>query len=204
MEPWRIFNEIISGPWTTSGLDVQWTVKLAGGVPYLAFQGSCSWLDWLHDFCFLVKPYKNQEHKMLVHAGFARCWKSCNDEVMAKFIGLCSISKERPVITGHSMGGALSVLAAEDFAYRTGIKPIVPTFGAPKVAWGKKTKEYLESRADFLMFAQRNDPVPRCPPLPGYKRLNTIEIGEKFNFFKMAFNPNKWHQLYGEGGEYWT
>ena len=201
LEPWRIFNEIIRGPWNTSGLDVQWKALLVDGTPYLAFQASASKMDWLNNFWAFVEPYKRQERKLLVHAGFARAWKSCNDEVVGNFAALCEISNQRPVIVGHSFGGAMSVLAAEDFNYRTKLRPMVVTFGAPKVLWGESSAEAVRLCADFTMYSQRNDPVPLCPPLPGYKHPSQIKIGDKFCFFKL-FNPNKYHQLYGSFEEY--
>lgn len=201
MEPWKMYNDVVRGPWNTSGLDVQWKAQMVGGVPYLAFQGSASAMDWVNNFRFAAALYKGQESALRVHKGFGKAWKSCNDEVMASFVKLCSQSKETPVITGHSFGGAMALLAAEDFYYRTKVKPCVATFGAPKVVWGKKSKEYFSSCATFIEYEERNDIVPFCPPIPGYKHLEPAKIGDKFCLFKL-FNPGKWHQIYGEKEEY--
>lgn len=200
-EPWRIFKEIIAGPWITSGLDVQWKVITAGGYPFLAFQGSTSKTDWKNNFTFFVKPYKNQKSEMLVHKGFAKAWKSCNDEVIDAFVGLTKLLKKEPVIVGHSFGGAMAVLAGEDFFFRTGKKPTVITFGAPKVVWGKKSFEHVNNCVFAQQFAERNDIVPFCPPIPGYKHISEWKIGDGFNVFKL-FNPGKYHQIYGEHEEY--
>lgn len=195
MKPCEIFSEIIREPWNTSGDDVQWRTIIASGRPVLAFQGSRSGRDWINNFSFAVKPYKNQVGEFRVHKGYARAWKSCNDDVMENFTALCRLVEARPIITGHSYGGAIAVLAAEDFHFRTGISPEVVTFGAPKVLWGKASVRHLLDCADFACYAQRNDVVPLLPPIPGYSHCDRTLIGKRFNFFRL-FNVGN-HQKYG-------
>jgi len=201
MKNFEIFRDVIVGPWNTSGEDVQWKTLLIDDTPYLVFQGSNSDIDWRNNFRFAVVVYKNQESKLLAHRGFVRAWKSCNDEVMNSFIELCNKTDKTPIITGHSFGGAMSVLASEDFYYRTKRKTNVITFGAPKVLWGKDSVNYVLTCADFTMYSQNNDIVPKCPPICGYKHPNQTMIGDKFNIFKLIKTAD-YHQLYDVESEF--
>ena len=105
-------------------------------------------------------------------------------------------------ICGWSYGGALSLLAAEDFYYRFHIKASVYTFGAPKPLWGRKTKKYVRSCVkEAYQFSHINDCVPLMPPFPGYKRLSTDKIGKDFSIIKI-FKPKIYHCIYGEKSLY--
>lgn len=56
-------------------------------------------------------------------------------------------------VCGWSYGGAMAVLAAEDFNFRTGNNAGVVTFGAPKPLWGRKTWQYIKS---CVAYAEKN------------------------------------------------
>lgn len=84
------------------------------------FQESRGVDDWITNFSFPVKPYKNQENKLLFHGGYVEAWKSANDRIMADLIGMSNCNPDYAVeISGWSLGGALAVIAAEDFYFRT-------------------------------------------------------------------------------------
>lgn len=96
----------------------------------------------------------------------------------------------------------MSVLAAEDFHYRTHIKPYVITFGAPKPLWGRKTWEYVKSCvSDAWQYAHVNDVVPLCVPLPGYRMIHKDKIGSGFCIFKL-FRGDIYHCIYGDESLY--
>lgn len=76
---------------------------------------------------------------MWVAKGWADAYKSANDLIMEKLISVLK-PDYNVEICGWSYGGAVALLAAEDFYFRTKIKPDVITFGAPKPLFGNKTK----------------------------------------------------------------
>lgn len=202
MQPWDLFTLIAQAEYTKIGDDLDYTVKEIEGCAYLLFQCSATDEDWKNNFAFVRKVYKDQENTMLVHGGYAKVWKSGNDQVMKEFIEAVKRNPDQqPVIAGWSFGGAMSVLAAEDFHYRTGIKAKVVTFGGPKVAGSIKTKKYLASIGMFSQYTERNDVVPLMPPLPWFHQINTIKIGDKFCIARL-FSPQNYHTRYDHEEDY--
>jgi hypothetical protein len=152
-------------------------------------------VDWKNNFRFFAKMYKKQVSPMLVHKGFARAWKSCNDEAM-EVIKLFKqdVGEElQTVFVGHSFGGAMSLLAAEDYHFRFNERPEVITFGAPKVFATKKSVEYVKSCVkEIKQFAHKSDIVTYMPPF--YKHVKKIGLG-KFSFIGL-FKPIIYHLIY--------
>ena len=208
MKPHELFNLIRSihhDEYTTSGDDVQWTIRIddAEKVVRLIFEESAGNRDWVNNLNFPVKIYKKQESCLMVARGWGDAYKSCNDEIMEAFYKACVAHSDYKVhICGWSYGGAMSLLAAEDFCYRTGIKPCVYTFGAPKPLFGKKTERYVRSCIDDIkQYAHVNDCVPLMPPLIGYTRVATDYVGGKRKLFEL-FKPDIYHCIYGEESLY--
>lgn len=200
--PWDIFNMICSTQFKTSGDDVDWcvTVDDESHTVWLIFKESNSKRDWKNNFRFPVKVYKKQESCMRVASGWGNAWKSCNDEIMDAFI---KVTKEyehySPAICGWSYGGAIALLALEDYHFRTKRYAHLITFGAPKPLWGRKTQEYVR-RCGFVekQYANINDVVPLLPPLPGYRRLNTFNCGKGRRGLRELFHPEIYHCIYGK------
>ncbi len=200
--PENIFYNLNTVEYNTSGDSVDWLLLIddTEQVIYLMFQGSNQKRDWQNNFNFPAKVYKNQQSCMIFARGWGDAWRSCNDEIMEIVI---RITNERPdyefVICGHSLGGAMAILATEDFYYRTEEHPILVTFGAPKPCFGRKTTEYIKWCCDnqVYQYADRNDLVTFLPPFPGYKHIRKIKIGKRFSFKKL-FNPIVYHMIYGD------
>ncbi len=201
-EPWNIFNMICSAQFKTSGDDVDWSISIDDETRkvWLIFKESNSKRDWKNNFRFPVKVYKKQKSCLRVASGWGDAWKSCNDEIMDAFI---KVTQEHrgyvPVICGWSYGGAIALLAAEDFHFRTERFAYVMTFGAPKPLWGKKSQNYVHTccyRA--IQYAHINDVVPLLPPLPGYKRLSTYKCGKGRRKLKELLHPEIYHCIYGK------
>lgn len=196
----ELFNRIVNiSEWKTVGDDVQYSIFLDDNFCYLVFQQTVSKRDWLNNFNFPVKLYKNQESCLLVARGWGDAYKSCNDEIMKDFIS--KLNGKIPVICGWSYGGAMAVIASEDFYYRTKIKSVVITFGAPKPLFGIKSKKYVTSCVRYtVQYSHRSDVVTLLPPLLGYKRINSVWVG-KFNIINL-FKPYFYHCLYGSESLY--
>ncbi len=160
------------------------------GHTFLAFRGSrlpkkgmtlsekaeTLWSDWLAtDFNFI--PWRWP----LRHLGFVRAWERIREQVIE---WLKSGSQESPqlVLTGHSLGGALALLAAFDLAKeRFPIRAVI-TFGAPRVGlfWFRHLYYTLRCPMQTLhsvtwRFTHSTDLVSRLPPPLPY-----CHVGEEY------------------------
>ena len=187
-----------------TGLDVDYQIVFLHEVKQvvLLFKGTDSNTDLKIDLDFPVKVYKRQSSCIKAHGGFVKAWKSANDVIINEFITAYAIDKSyTPVICGHSLGGALAVLASEDFYFRTGKKVNLITFGCPNVLFGNNSKKYVLSCCNEIsQYAQCNDIVPTIPY--GYCQLNKIKCGEKFNLFKFIFYSMRYHTGYADENIY--
>lgn len=189
--------------YTTAGLDVQYKIEIddENRSVVLFFEESMGGLkdqDWRTNLDFPRKVYKNQEGRFYVHRGYVKAWKSCNDQVMADLI---AAKKQHPeyyvVIVGWSYGGAMSLLAAEDYYYRTRQRAFVITFGAPKILYGRKSKEHFNLVTFTNQYTQINDFVTWCIPFPWVHHVNKIKCPQKFSLKKL-FHTEYTHTHYDE------
>lgn len=173
----------------TVGMDVDYCIIRSPNEKriYLVFEETTSDLDWKINFTFPMKPYKNQSKIFFAHRGYVKAWKSCNDNIMEDFISSYLLADDFiPTIIGWSYGGAMAQLAAEDFFFRTGIKPDLITFGSPKILYGLRTRKHFRNCTNVVKeYKQVNDFVTWCVPLPFVYSINKIKCGEKFNLKKI-------------------
>lgn len=98
---------------------------------YLIFRGTVTLREWLFDANIHAQPYRLSQWGN-VSNGFLKIYNRCRESVMNHLNGL---EPERQFfIAGHSLGGALSLLAMPDVVQATAFKkPTVYTFGGPRV-----------------------------------------------------------------------
>jgi hypothetical protein len=156
----ELYERCLSGPWVTSGLDVQYKVQDGE----LIFECTKSIGDWLHNFEAWITPYKQQPITWYAHAGFVKLWKSVRDEV-AKYY------KDIHRIAGYSQGSALAQLAAEDYYFTTGNTIDTIGFGCPRVFW--MPNGYVrQSQGKTKLVMVDNDLVTHVPfALWGYRHV---------------------------------
>ncbi|HXW15790.1 MAG TPA: lipase family protein [Terriglobia bacterium] len=96
------------------------------GHAFLVFRGTESFRDWVTDLNFI--PWFPLP---LRHRGFCKEWKRVECGVIRWVNGLPTDSPQL-VMTGHSLGGALTVLAAFKLAEEFAVRRVI-TFGQPRV-----------------------------------------------------------------------
>lgn len=198
MKPNELFDLIFDISYKNVGDDVDYNVFIKEDKIFLSFQGSRTKRDWQNNFNFPRKIYKRQESCMKVARGWGDSYKSCNDIIMSELIELSDKHPSIPVlIIGHSLGGVMALLAAEDFHFRTGKYANVITFGAPKPLFGLNSKRYVEECCGTVkQYCHVHDIVPKLPPL-GYHRVDTTKIGDDtwkiWELFKIEY-----HMSYGD------
>ena len=133
----------------------------------VSFRGTETPEDWLKDFDSVAVPFPDVANSGLVHQGFDAVYRTIRDSVIAG-VGAVKVNAKSMWITGHSLGGALALLAALDFG-KSAVPPLISqvyTFAGPRV--GDDTFEKLFDATIPLCYRVWNrwDIVPQLPPPP--------------------------------------
>ncbi len=134
-----------------------------------------------------------------VHFGFLRAFEAVAEDV-SKFLG--ELDGRKLFVAGHSLGGALAILAAR-FAVQSGVKPsAVYAYGVPRVGGIEFAARYAEALGEVTYrLVHGDDLAARIPmstiTLPGRKtthyrhvgRLLTCEVGERFDAAGLYSDP---------------
>ena len=134
--------------------DTDTRVMIAGNV--VAFAGTDSKKNVLTDLRMNDMAFEacGARHTR-VHAGFLRAWTSVRERVIA------ALPADGPIAcVGHSLGGALAVLAALDITCTLQKTCTVATFGAPQVGDEMFADEF-NARVSSIRVVNPLDPVPR-------------------------------------------
>lgn len=139
---------------------------------YIYFQGSNSISDWVRNFLFPAKPYKDMDISYRVHRGFLAAWKEVEDIIIAK---ICEDDDDgykykHIVVVGYSHGGALAGFCHECVWFwrpdlrENGLEGY--GFEAPRFYAGWHVKKELKERwRTFKVIRTNNDIVTHMPPV---------------------------------------
>ncbi|MEO6784644.1 MAG: lipase family protein [Chthoniobacteraceae bacterium] len=147
--------------------------------------------DWLSDVDF--HRVKSGNLPGLVHGGFAVALDAVKDDLLSAIRELAGGGQ--PVwITGHSLGGALAVLAAAVLKFDAGFDGIAGTYtyGQPRMSDEGFCNEFEAVLGDCLFrYVNDHDIVPHAVPeaLPHLQllRLPTLQRFSGLSFFKAPF-----------------
>ncbi|KAK9790342.1 hypothetical protein WJX73_005473 [Symbiochloris irregularis] len=149
-------------------LDTRAVMGWAPGLVVLAFRGTSSMRNALSDLKVMQMdhPVMNEiGHlglRVQVHSGFYNAWAA--NGLNAKILDRLKVARDaRICVTGHSLGGALAVLAAHDIQMK--LQPAqlqVLTFGCPYVGNAAFKREYEASVPDTWHIMHEADPVPHA------------------------------------------
>ncbi|KAK7199500.1 lipase [Novymonas esmeraldas] len=141
----------------------------------VAFRGTSSLTNWLQNLKYFRTPYTLSTtcgSQCLVHRGFYSTYNSVRPQMLRSATRLiASFPTYQVLVTGHSLGGALSVLAAVDLqrhlnSLTTSPKPLaLYTFGAPRVGNPDFTRwaDQLLANGPHYRLTHARDPVPHLP-----------------------------------------
>ena len=140
---------------------------------YIYFEGSNSISDWVRNFLFPAKPYKDMKIPYRVHRGFLAAWKEVEDIIITKICEDDDNGKHKwkhIVVVGYSHGGALSGLCYECcWFYRPDLREEHLEgygFESPRFYAGWHVKKELKERwQNYRVIRTNNDIVTHCPPI---------------------------------------
>ncbi len=147
--------------------------QLDKNILYIYFQGSNSITDWVRNFLFTKRPYKDMAIPYRVHRGFLAAWKEVEDIIISKILERNENNTDylwkHIVIVGYSHGGALAFFANECvWFYREDLRNNgfrTFAFEAPRVYAGFRIKKELKERWENMRVIRcNNDIVTHCPP----------------------------------------
>lgn len=161
--------------YTQVGDSVNYAFVEEGDTLYIYFQGSNSISDWVRNFWFFKKPYKNMKISYYVHGGFLSAWKEVEDIISNKILekvplqdGHYDYKFKKIISVGYSHGGALSGLCHEFVWFnRPDIRNNIfgVGFESPRFYHGlfvnKKLKERWEN---YIVIRNHFDIVTFLPP----------------------------------------
>ena len=139
----------------------------------VAFRGTSSRYDILTDLNIFVRRVKVENRDVRVHAGFYDAFQKIERQLHAR---LAAQNRDIPIyLTGHSLGGALALVAAAAFGGSDELGDriaAVYTFGAPRVGGAEFP---VIVKAPHYRVVNRGDVVPLVPPnwLSGYRHTGT-------------------------------
>ena len=209
----ELFWKTHTMPYITIGKGVDYNFEEDGDTLFIFFQGSSQKVDWLQNFNFPRKPYKDMDITYRVHGGFLKCWKQVEDIIIAKITEKVTATvmnsrtheyEERPVykfnriiVSGYSHGGALAQFCHECVWYhRSDIRDNCWSYGfeAPRIYAGFTVKKELRDRwAHFILVRNHKDIVTHCPPkLFGFCDLGTVIHIGRFQHYE-GCDPLKSH-----------
>jgi len=150
----------------------------------VVFRGTENLLDWWTN---MNAGRKTLQGGVKVHAGFFRAYRPIRDQL---FETLCRLlkAKRRPIyITGHSLGGALALMATAELSnhHEAEVRDSIAacyTFGCPK-AGDRSFDQYV--KAPLYRVTNGVDLVPAVPPpFIGY-----AHVGDTRYFGRRGMSP---------------
>ncbi len=138
-------------------------------VALLSFRGTSNPGQWIRDFRIAPVDYAWGR----VHAGFRGGLELAERDL----IGFqAAAEKAKHVwVTGHSLGGALAVMAASWLKIK-GITSSLYTYGQPRVGLGGFAERFeAELPGRLIRFVNQSDIVPRVPPGLIYRHTGIVK-----------------------------
>jgi triacylglycerol lipase len=129
------------------------------------FRGTLLLKDWLHDFDFLPAAYEAVPDYGTVHQGFQAVYQVARDSMLEQ-VRNSDQKFTRLILVGHSLGAAVSELAAPDLLHNghIGVTPEVQNFAGPRAGHHDFASHFDKEIANCFRVVNAWDIVPHLPP----------------------------------------
>jgi triacylglycerol lipase len=141
-------------------------VATQGANIYVVFRGTKTVVEWFDDAQLGQVPYTFLPSGGLTEQGFTSVYATIHDEIVQTVNQLAqSGSFTTLYVTGHSLGGALAVLAAPELAKATPFaSPVMYSFAGPRTGNPKfGLSSYDPNVATSWRVVNTNDLIPKLP-----------------------------------------
>ncbi len=143
----------------------------------VAFRGTKSIWEWIADIDAVPVPYLPVGGTGLVHMGFALVYEHIRPSV-AKLLLTGCVGAKRILVTGHSLGGAVAVLAALDILKNVplGVVPELWTLAGPRAGDLLFCQHYNSQIPITHRIVNFMDVVPQVPLPPFFAHVGAEAI----------------------------
>lgn len=142
--------------------------NIASRTAFVSFRGTSDVAEWVADIDAIPDDYRPISRFGQVHSGFQDVYQLVRANIAAD-LATAAAGCDQVLVTGHSLGAALAVLAAPDLARNmppNTIEPRLVTFAGPRVGVSDFASDFnalIESCYRVVNFL---DIVPYLPPAP--------------------------------------
>jgi triacylglycerol lipase len=137
-------------------------------IAFVSFRGSSDVSDWLANLDAFPEGYSRIPQFGRVHGGFQDVYDLVRDSIAAN-LATATAGCDQILITGHSLGAALAVLAAPDISKNmppNTIEPKLITFAGPRVGLSDFVEAFNADIESCFRVVNFLDIVPLVPPAP--------------------------------------
>jgi triacylglycerol lipase len=140
-------------------------VATSGSSIYVVFRGTDTISEWISDAMLTQVSYTYVANGGKTETGFTNVYATIRTPIIQEVNSLVAgASYTTLYITGHSLGGALTVLAAPDLVGQTQFKqPVVYTFAGPRAGDPTFASLYNADIGTSWRVVNTNDEVPKLP-----------------------------------------
>jgi predicted lipase len=147
-----------------SEASTQCAIFKKGDTLLVAFRGTKEPRDFVTDIKFGKSRFNIQNPKGKIHDGFSEAYR----DVRIRLHKLYFTHRKQVtevIFTGHSLGGALSTIAAYDFklAYKRDLRVCCLTLGSPRVGNHSFARHFNEIVDESTRIINGGDPVTQLP-----------------------------------------
>ncbi|MGA9490635.1 MAG: lipase family protein [Mycobacterium sp.] len=135
---------------------------------FMSFRGTSDIDEWVANIDAVPDDYRPISGFGQVHAGFQDVYQLVRANIAAN-LATATTGCDQILITGHSLGGALAVLAAPDVARNmppNTIEPRLVTFAGPRVGLSDFAASFNAAIESCFRVVNFLDLVPYLPPTP--------------------------------------
>ncbi len=170
----KVFNSVLGFKYTHLEEETaSYGYSKRGKTLTIYFEWSNGKTDWLNNFDFPAKPYRDMGNKWYAHRGFLKVWKVIEPhlESAIKDPNIKTIN-----IAGYSHGAAIALLCHEYCKYnRPGCEVTGVGFGCPRVIWGFLKAPVKKRFEGFTVIRNKRDIVTHVPPaIFGYRHPDGV------------------------------
>lgn len=190
-------QEVFSRVFQFKEKNVEGHMGLFGDKLYIVYESTDSKMDWKDNFKFQQKGMYNAGKygkRVRVHSGFRRQYHIISDTIYSMAIDLLKeYDLSKIIVTGHSLGGAISTICALDLRDKwvlDGIEVACITFGSPRVGNRHFAKVFNKNIRTKYRYQYGQDLVCGVPcAIIGYWHVDRhIRLG-KWKWYNILFFP---------------